>query len=143
MILRDSCLPFASLLFALSVPPRCVCLRCLMPSSLGLSVALPLLALPAPGDDELLECWWQPALLLVKCFLSAIGWRSRVLLTGMTGCYCGAAIVSVTAAASSYFFMKLGMQGAAAQAARCAFSASTLLHEASAATACKYVLCEF
>ena len=63
-------------------------------------------------------------------------------MTGMSGCCGAAAIVLVTAAALSYFFMKLGMQAAAAQAAALCFFGFHALHEASAATACKYVLCE-
>ena len=37
-------------------------------------------------------------------------------LTWMPSCYCGAAIMLVTAAALTYFFMKLRLQSAAAQA---------------------------
>ena len=61
---------------------------------------------------------------------------------GMPGCYCGAAITLVTAAALSYIFMKLRLQAAAAQAAALCVFGFHALHEASAATACKYVLWE-
>ena len=63
-------------------------------------------------------------------------------LTWMPGCSCGVAIMLVTAAALTYFFMKLGLQAAAAQvAALCGFGFHAL-HEASAASACKFVLGE-
>ena len=63
-------------------------------------------------------------------------------LTWMPGCSCGVAIMLVTAAALTYFFMKLGLQAAAAQvAALCGFGFHAL-HEASAASACKFVFGE-
>ena len=39
---RDFCLPHSSFRCLRPCPPRCLCLRCLLPSSLGLFVALPL-----------------------------------------------------------------------------------------------------
>ena len=63
--------------------------------------------------------------------------------SGMLGCCCGAAIMLVTEAAFSYLFMKLRLQAAAAQAAALCVFGFHALHEASAASACQYVLSEF
>ena len=60
---------------------------------------------------------------------------------GMQGC-CGAAIMLVTEAAFSYLFMKKRLQAAAPQAAPLGAFGFHALHEASAATACQYILCE-
>ena len=64
------------------------------------------------------------------------------LMFGMLGCCCGVAIMLVTEAAFSYLFMKLRLQAAAAQAAALCVFGFHALHEASAATACQYVLSE-
>ena len=63
-------------------------------------------------------------------------------MSGMLGCCCGAAIMLVTEAALSYLFIKLRLQAAAAQAAALCVFGFHALQEASAATACKYVLWE-
>ena len=92
-----------------------------MPSSLGLSVALPLLGLART---------WHA---------SVAGKRPTF---GMLGCCCGAAIMLVTEAAFSYLFMKERLQAAASQAAALGVFGFHALHEASAATACQFFLCE-
>ena len=59
---------------------------------------------------------------------------------GMLGC--GAAAMVVTEAAFSYLFMKERLQAAAAQAAALGVFGFHALHDASAATVCKFVLCD-
>ena len=75
VILRDFCLPRSPLCCLPLCPPRCACLRCLMPSMLGLSVALPLLGLARSWHvfSPLIQFWYS-CQCLVERFVSALFW---------------------------------------------------------------------
>ena len=61
VILRDFCLARSPLCCLPLCPPRCACLRCLMPFMLGLSVALPLLGLARSWHvfSPLIQFWYS------------------------------------------------------------------------------------
>ena len=94
-----------------------------MPSSLGLSVALPFLARFKSFGLVSLQMMMIIGMLVATSAVAGKVLSERFWLEiscpmpEMIGCYCGAAAVLVEAVALSYFFMKMRMQAAAACAA--------------------------